>query len=464
MRVPFASGSYRSRSLPVSAQRCLNLYLERSEPRSRAKTPEYLIGTPGLLPFAGLGGDGVRAIRTVFSAASPDEDLCYAVSGSDFVSVTGYGSATKLGTVPLAGDVFLEDDGESVAALVGAALYVWDGSTLAEVTDSDFGGATSIAFLDSYLLYTKPDSGQFGWFDLGSFTSLDALSVASAEGSPDKLLRVFVAGRLAWLFGTKSTEVWYNSGAAAVPFARVDGGFIEFGLMAKKAVALCDNAVCWVGHDRCVYRADGFRPQRISTHGIEKMLGDAEEVADAFAISYRQEGHDFLVITLPTAGFTIACDMATGEWHERASGDLGYWRASCHSYCYGKHVVGDLASGNLYEMRLDAYDEAGTRIIRSAVSPPVHDEGKRVFMPMLAIDVESGVGLTSGQGSDPQLMLDWSDDGGRTWSNQRSGSMGKIGEYLKRVRFHRLGSFYSRVFRITISDPVKVTIIAAGNT
>lgn len=65
------------------------------------------------------------------------------------------------------------------------------------------------------------------------------------------------------------------------------------------------------------------------------------------------------------------------------------------------------------------------------------------------------------EGRDPQLMLDWSDDNGRTFSNQLSASMGKIGEYTKRVIFRRLGQSRDRIYRISISDPVKRVIIAA---
>lgn len=65
------------------------------------------------------------------------------------------------------------------------------------------------------------------------------------------------------------------------------------------------------------------------------------------------------------------------------------------------------------------------------------------------------------QGRDPKLMVDWSDDHGKTWSNQREQSMGKIGEYRKRVRFLRLGSARDRIFRISISDPVKRVILSA---
>lgn len=66
------------------------------------------------------------------------------------------------------------------------------------------------------------------------------------------------------------------------------------------------------------------------------------------------------------------------------------------------------------------------------------------------------------QGRDPQIMLDWSDDKGKTWSTEITASMGKIGEYGTRVIFRRLGSSRDRIFRVSISDPVKRVITSAN--
>ena len=75
--------------------------------------------------------------------------------------------------------------------------------------------------------------------------------------------------------------------------------------------------------------------------------------------------------------------------------------------------------------------------------------------------METGIGLATGQGSDPQVMLRWSDDGGETWSNEHWRSAGKIGVYKARVLWNRLGSSRDRVYEITMSDPVPWRIIDA---
>ena len=84
-------------------------------------------------------------------------------------------------------------------------------------------------------------------------------------------------------------------------------------------------------------------------------------------------------------------------------------------------------------------------------------------MPHLYLDFATGVGLTTGQGSDPQVMLRWSDDGGDTWSNEHWRSLGKTGAKKTRVHWNRLGQFgdKGRIFELTKSDPVEFSLLGA---
>lgn len=63
-------------------------------------------------------------------------------------------------------------------------------------------------------------------------------------------------------------------------------------------------------------------------------------------------------------------------------------------------------------------------------------------------------------GADPQIMLDWSDDGGRSWSTLKKWrSMGKMGEYVKRLRWLKMGQARQRILRLQVSDPVRRNLI-----
>ena len=56
----------------------------------------------------------------------------------------------------------------------------------------------------------------------------------------------------------------------------------------------------------------------------------------------------------------------------------------------------------------------------------------------------------------PKAILKWSDDGGKTWSNELTQSIGKRGDYKTEVNFRRLGASKRRIYRNTVSDPVEV--------
>jgi hypothetical protein len=157
-------------------------------------------------------------------------------------------------------------------------------------------------------------------------------------------------------------------------------------------------------------------------------------------------------------------------WHERAytnSGTLERHRANTHAFAdiTGVHLVGDYVNGKVFTLNDDYYSDNTVEITRLRSSPHMGSGMKRIFCKSLQLDMEVGVGLVSGQGSDPQVMLDWSDDGGHTWSDEAwtsaGGQVGGIGEYSTRVLWRRLGSFRDRIFRFKITDPVKVTILDA---
>lgn len=454
MRIPFAIQSYQSRSLPLSAQRCVNLYAEAA-PKD-ARTPVILHGTPGLKAFSTLATNPVRGVIRM-------ADTLYAVAGTTAYQIDSVGTATSLGTVPGTGLVKMAHNGTQILCLTGTGAtdaYVITASTVTQVTDADFPGATSVQFIDGYFILTKTGTGQFiisGSYDGLAYAALD---FATAEGDPDNLVGVIVDHREVWLFGAQTAEIWFNSGASPFPFERAAGAFVERGCIAAGTLAKVDNSVFWVGDDRIVYRADGYTPKRISHHGIEKALSDAGDLSGLVAFEYAQEGHAFYTIKKPGA-FTFVYDVASGLWHERQSKGRPDWRVSSHAEVYDKQLVGDDTSGAIYELDLDTYTENGETLIASATAPTIWADGASATMENLLIDFETGVGLATGQGSNPQAMLDWSDDGGRTWSNEHWAGIGKVGGYESRARWDRMGQFRQRTLRVSVSDPVKRGILGA---
>ena len=63
--------------------------------------------------------------------------------------------------------------------------------------------------------------------------------------------------------------------------------------------------------------------------------------------------------------------------------------------------------------------------------------------------------------SDPQIMLEISRDGGKTWGQPIYANIGQIGQYLTRARFQKLGNARDAIFRVTVTAAVPVRILSA---
>jgi hypothetical protein len=133
-------------------------------------------------------------------------------------------------------------------------------------------------------------------------------------------------------------------------------------------------------------------------------------------------------------------------------------------------AVGDFETGNVYAFDLEVFADNGLpqKWLRSWRALPTGQNNlKRTAQHSLQLDCETGVGLNSGQGSDPQVMLRWSDDGGHTWSNEHWAAMGAIGTYGTRVFWRRLGmttKLRDRVYEVSGTDPIKLDIVGAELT
>lgn len=461
MKIPFATNSYKSPSLPVSAQRLVNMYAEKQPPD--AKTDVAVFGCPGIIAFATCGTGPVRGAHKMGGVA-------YVVSGQRLYSVSATGVATDLGgAVSGTSPVTMDDNGTQLVITNGTNGYLYSvilGFTL--ITDVDFNAAETCQFFDERFYFDWKGTNKFFGSDILDGASYNALVFASAETRPDNVKAVLLNKQILLVFGELSIEPWQDIGAANMPLERVPGVVIERGLGAVRATAKEDNTIFWLGDDRRFYRLDGLTPIGISTPAIDAEWQSYSTVSDAYCLSYSWNGHKFVVIHFVVANKTWVYDISVGLWHERESWDingrsLGRWLGNCTLNCYDKQLIGDAYSGKIGYLSNSTYDEFGTTTQGLCTSPPIHSDRKRMFMSRLELDIEAGTGIATGQGSDPQWMLRSSKDGGRTYTNlQKWRSSGAIGRYRTRLRWLRMGQARERVFELTTSDPVKRTIIAAN--
>lgn len=448
MEIPLFTQSGEGYSTPLNAQRTVNLYPVIANGRGA------LYGVPGCVTWVTCGAGPVRG-------ALSHKGVGYVVSGSGFYTVTEAGTATLRGSLDTAsGPVTLATNGlQVIVADDEATADYMDGYGILKPGGQFWVYDIAAATFEELELPDYPGGQSFYITSLVDFTTVDALDFASAEAAPDDLIRAFADHGDLILFGAESIEPWQNTGAADFPFERLGSTRIERGLAARYAVAKCDNSVFFLGDDLIPYRLNGYDPVRIGSEQVEYSIGRMSRTDDAIAFTYDQEGHKFFVLKFPTAGVTWVYDVATNMWHERSS-NFGAWRANCYMKLGQRHLIGDESSGKLLELRTNLYDEDGDEIHAMHILPPVFNDMARVSHHRFELILETGVGLENGD--DPQLVLDWSDNAGRTYGNQLQRSAGKVGEYDRRAIWLRLGSTICRHYRIQMTDPVKRVFIGAS--
>lgn len=442
--------SYQLRSAQASTARLVNCFPEALP--EGAKVPLMLTRSPGLSSWATVGTGPIEGLHT-------DHGLLYVVSGGGLYSVTSGATATFRGAVGSSTEIDMDSSDSAVVVVSPPLAYYWNGATFAQIVDADFTtrGAGDVEFVDGYMLFREPGSARFFGSDLNSVTAYDALQFATAEGASDDLVGMKVDHRQVFLAGEKSCELWENTGVSGFPFERTINGFIELGCLNGKSIAKLDNSIFWVASDYTVRRLDGLTPARVSTHAIEQWLKDSVTLASLRGSSFTQDGHLFYVLRATEGCFVY--DVGTQLWHERQSYGSDTWNWGSPVLFAGKVLVGSTTSNVIAELDPTVYTELDSTLRMEWTYQPVYADGTRAYHERLDMMMERGVGNTVDPGSDPEIMLDMSDDGGRTWLSLPNKKIGQLGKYSQRCSWSALGSSDARVYRGAVSDPVKVTVM-----
>lgn len=458
-RIPIFGLGYKSKSANVTAQTRVNMYLEVVPDEDKTKSVAY--GTPGLTLFCNLGDTPFRCLHAL-------GDYLYGAHRGTFYQINNAGVATSKGTLlTTTGRVGIEDNGTQVILVDGSYGYVYNTSTdaFAQITDVNFPGGNTVAYNDGYFIVNKPDTQQFFISALDDGTSWDALDFASAESSPDNITSIVADHGQLIPLGGLTTEFWTNTGAVDFPYSRISGSTAEWGIAARWSVTKFDNSIMYLAKNKMgsvqLVRLSGYTPQPVSTFDMEHIFNSYSSVSDATAFSYLYDGHPFYHINFPVAGESWLYDGATNCFSQLKSHGDTRSRLEIGVQYIGQTVVSDYSSGKLYRIDGSVYTENGDPIVSEITTKHVTKNLERLFIAALQVDLEAGVGLQTGQGCDPQIMLQISKDGGHTWGSERWQGIGKVGEYTNRAKWYRLGYARDFAFKLRISDPVKRAILGA---
>lgn len=417
--------------------------------------------------IAQIGVMGSALFATVAGAARGSivmAEVVYAVFGASFYRIASDGTATLIGAVAGSGRVSMATDQANIVIVTGYGNpgYVYNGSTLATIADTDFPGADRVNFVGSYFTFSHAG----GWFisEVNSATSYNALDFVGRSGETDILAQVDDHGEVI-NFHADIIKVWVNTGNSDFPFELNGAAVIERGIFAADSVVKDDNTVFFLGNDLITYRMDGYTPVVIGDEGISSALanylqqGYGDELRASYGYSYTDHGHKFYVLTIPGVA-THVINIATGLSHKLKHWDYATSNAHSYQFCYDKHLIFGL-DGNVYQQSRTYFDDAGDILLITRRCTATSLDDALVNWKSVKLIFDTGHGLATGQGSDPKIMFRWYDDDGRTPRAERQLSIGVMGDYRKSVKTTGLGRSRRRIFEISQSDPVPFALLDA---
>lgn len=417
-----------------------------------------LVRTPGLTAIATLAAD--KEVRGIYNHNA----VLYVVCGNGVYKYNG-ALTTLTGTLgSTGGHVQMVANPTQIMINDGVRSYYITvaTNTVTQIVDADYpANVVSIAFQNGYGI-ALTNTGRFYFSGINDFSSWGALDYLTAEIRPDQAKAVISHLQTLIVLGLDGTEIYYSDPNPDAPFSRIQGGYMSKGCGATHSVAIGDNTPIWLSNERQIVRmvSMGAMPQVISTRKLDELLQTYDTVSDAYAFCPIIKGYAWYVITFPSEDITFAYNLVTQSWFKWlsfAGSVFQKHRANCHAFYEGRSMVGDVNDGKLYKIDPTVYtDGESFRTIKSQITmPPVLKEGHNLFFSKLQLNFKVGVGLVSGQGSNPQVMVDWSDDNRKTWSNEHWVGIGKIGEYKDRAILRRMGCSRNRSCRVSYTDPTE---------
>lgn len=342
-----------------------------------------------------------------------------------------------------------------------------------QITDPAFLPSSNVDFIEGWLIFNQVGTRTFFTNATTPYTLLFAGSFyALKDSSTDDLVTLQANNRELWLLGERTSEVWYNAGGTSFAFARIPAVGPQIGCAAAASITRMSNDLVWLASneqgENMVVVTNQYSWSRLSTHAVENAISSYPVVSDAIGYAYEEDGHLFYMLTFPTADVTWCFDGKSKMWHQRlsfnpAQGQYHRHRSNCFMNFADMRLVGDYQTGQIHQMSRQFYTDAGAPLRCQRRAPHVWSKQnrKRIFHGWLQIEFTPGVGLQVGQGTIPEAMLRWSNDGGFTWSNEHWRSIGKAGQTLHRAIWKRLGTTRDRVYELNYSDPTPRDIIGA---
>ena len=477
MRIPFIGGAYAGRSPNVDVQQLINYYIE-GDPKD-TRTPRYAVPRGGLALATAVASAQGRALYAF------NDSRLFAVVGNTLyeINVSTF-ALTNRGTLATStGRCMMEDNGAANGHQImvtdsSGNGYVFDtnANTFTQLTNgtngwpSGMSGNVVLTWQDGYGLFNQPGTGEFWWTAAYNFASIPGLQFATAEACPDNLLSIISDGTKVFLYGYRTTEVWYDAGLQNQAFVRIPAAVFPIGIAGPYARTKADNSIIFLGvttegqakayQQRGAGVPVGISDQALSYQLTKLVAAEQNAGTSPICLSFELEGHTFVTFTFPTSNVTYVWDAVYKEWFQWQSyngSSQGAWSPIDHAYFSGASLGNNGAhffldfSGNLL-----MYSDSGTTDNSQAITYTI--QSPHFYHTNDYLRVEQAQVVIAGAPASGTMTLSWSKDYGSTFGTGVTFNLNNTP--TSRYYFNRLGRSRDWVFKLTTtSNPIIMDLL-----
>ena len=435
MKVPVLNGVYTDESPDYRVSYPRNLI---PIPQQNGISAGYLRPANGLIKF----GDGVGADRGGISWNC----VYYRVMGTKLVSIDQNGVSTIIGDVGGTSEVSFDYSFDYLAVASNNNLFLYDGTTLEQVTDADLGTVLDMVWIDGYFMTTD---GEFLVItELNDPFSVNPLKYGSSEASPDPIKGLLRLRNEIYAFNRYTIEVFDNVGAENFPFQRVSGAQIERGAIGTHTACVFMETIAFLGSGineaPAIWLGNNSNSIKISTREIDQIISEytTSELEQVILESITSDGYLHLYIHL--ADQTLVYDGRASQvvqqpiWFTLTSSitGKGKYQARNFVWCYDKWLCGNPTSAEHGYLSENTSSHYGNVIGWDFGTTIIYNESRGAIFHELEL-----VGLTGRVplGANPTVWTQYSKDG-TTWSQEKAISAGKQGQRNKRLVWLQQGN------------------------
>jgi hypothetical protein len=444
-----------------------------------------IVKRPVLDQYADTGQSA--SVSGIYDWGQKSNGTLVTVANGYVFTATGYGTTQTQTT----GSERLETSNYAKVSFVehGSDLYLANGGHIFRVTlsgtfnisdvydgDEDSPATvSSLTALDRYLIAVDDNStGNFYWSDVNAPTSWGGY-YAEAESKPDHLYHAQEVEGLLYLIGRRSTEVFYNDGVT--PFTRLSQGIISDGTIAKRSPCYC-NAIgtfAFLTPENRLVKIEGKKAISFSP-SLDQFLGlnySPTTVVNCVGNYFIWDGIPFYLLSslgagysytatgtgtssTPQSGWSVAVNLLTNDWYEWGATHTDSRRLAFQGCAITNTPIGvlcgDANDGLIHRLTRGGVDDSTygdiDPMIRSSSvdrgAPGVEKECRSLSFTFYAPQTHTGTSFS--------VDVKYSDDGGSTWSDERTISPTIYsGQKVYKAKSYNWGRYYNRQWQIDFS-------------